>query len=53
LAAVYSAGMVGNLLGGALSDRWGSRVVLIGSLFLAGIAAVAWGVIPGTGWTFG
>ncbi len=52
LAAVYSAGMVGNLLGGALSDHWGSRVVLIGSLFLAGIAAVAWGVIPGTGWTF-
>ncbi len=53
LAVVYAAGMVGNLLGGSLSDAWGVRLVLIGSLLGASLAATIGGLVAtGTGWMF-
>ncbi len=47
LTVVYGAGTVGNLLGGALSDRLGSRVVLAGSLALATVSAAGWALAHG------
>lgn len=53
LAVVYAAGMMGNLLGGSVSDAWGVRPVLVGSLIGASIsAAVGGAVTTGTGWAF-
>ncbi|MDA8192647.1 MAG: MFS transporter [Thermaerobacter sp.] len=53
LALVYATGMVGNLLGGVVSDAWGARPVLLGSLVGASGAAVVGGLATtGTGWTF-
>ncbi len=53
LAVVYTAGMMGNLLGGSVSDQWGVRSVLAGSLVGAGISAAVGGMATtGTGWAF-
>ena len=53
LAVVYAAGMIGNLIGGSLSDKWGVRWVLVGSLVGAGISAAVGGMTTtGTGWAF-
>ncbi len=53
LAVAYAAGMIGNLLGGSVSDAWGVRPVLVGSLIGASIsAAVGGAATSGTGWAF-
>ncbi len=52
LAVVYSLGMIGNVLGGSASDRWGPRPILIGSLLGASLAAVGGAIGTGTGWPF-
>ncbi len=53
LAVVYAAGMIGNLVGGSVSDAWGVRPVLVGSLIGASISAVVGGMATtGTGWAF-
>ena len=53
LAVVYTAGMIGNLLGGSLSDIWGSRPILGVSLVGASLAAALGGMaITGIGWAF-
>lgn len=52
LTVVYAAGMAGNLLGGAVADRLGPRLVLLASLTAAGISAFIWGFWPGTGFGF-
>lgn len=49
LTVVYGAGTVGNLLGGSLSDRLGSRWVLGGSLVVATLTAAGWAAAAGTG----
>ncbi len=52
LTVAYGTGMAGNLVGGRLSDRTGPRLVLVGSLGLAAVAAAAWVLGVGTGWGF-
>ena len=53
LAVVYAAGMIGNFLGGSVSDTWGVRPVLAGSLIGASISAAVGGMATtGTGWAF-
>ncbi|MCL4495615.1 MAG: MFS transporter [Firmicutes bacterium] len=53
LAVVYAGGMVGNLLGGSLSDALGPRLVLGGSLLGSGLAAALGGMATaGIGWPF-
>ncbi len=53
LALVYATGMVGNLLGGTLSDTWGIRPILMVSLIGAAVAAIGGGSATfGTGWIF-
>ncbi|PSR32473.1 MAG: MFS transporter [Sulfobacillus benefaciens] len=52
LAVVYSLGMIGNVLGGSASDRFGPRPILIGSLLGASLAAVGGALGTGTGWSF-
>jgi FSR family fosmidomycin resistance protein-like MFS transporter len=42
IAALYMGGSaIGNLAGGAISDRWGKRIVIYGSLFLVSAAMYA------------
>jgi len=52
LSVVYAAGMVGNLMGGRQSDRWGPRPILVISLLGAAGAALSWPLISGTGEIF-
>ncbi|AUW95533.1 hypothetical protein BXT84_10330 [Sulfobacillus thermotolerans] len=48
LSIVYAAGMIGNLMGGRQSDRWGPRPILVISLLGAAGAALGWPLISGT-----
>jgi FSR family fosmidomycin resistance protein-like MFS transporter len=53
VAVVYAAGMIGNLLRGTVSDVWGVRSVLIGSLIGASASAIIGGMATtGTGLAF-
>lgn len=49
LSLIFLVGLFGNLLGGALSDRWGPKPVLMGSVAAAALALAAFWVVTGPG----
>jgi FSR family fosmidomycin resistance protein-like MFS transporter len=52
LTVVYGTGLIGNLMGGSIRDRWGPRPVLVASLTVAGLAALGGGLWHSLGWPF-
>ena len=53
LAALYMGGSaIGNLIGGALSDRWGKRNVIVGSLVLVTVAMFGFAQSGTSNWIY-